>query len=406
MYGQGVHCYTSCFLKLKEERQICDGQITNGPHTICTVKQGHVGVCDNMGHPVLLPPGMHQWHSTTLKFLNEVDLSEPCVRLGPYTIVTVDEGYAAITQDNGKQVILPGGTTTVLSHRNWKFEKFMSMKLNSDDLDKIQATSADNVSLHVEATVVWQVTDVGLAARMAADTMGGGRRDDIGKLSGDVLKQARASLAMYMAKLQYMSSVGQMSAGIQEQPRASVYDAAAQGGMGAPSAPSAPPPPAAIPYDAPPDYEDLYDDKRMAGCVAHANEITVKYGVKIHSINIISAKPSDNKLNDTLAAGALAKAQAEKTERDAQANARRAHIEQNMMNQNVLSAAKAEAEAERIRAEGHKQAANEIESSALACELRRLEALGGVLSNKSSFFFGADAGAISSLLTNPKVVGK
>ena len=30
------------------------------------------GVCEDMGQPVLLPPGMHQWHSGTLKFEKEV----------------------------------------------------------------------------------------------------------------------------------------------------------------------------------------------------------------------------------------------------------------------------------------------------------------------------------------------
>ena len=40
----------------------------------------------------------------------------------------MDEGYAAVTQDNGVQKILPGGHTHMLTHRNWKFEKFMTQK--------------------------------------------------------------------------------------------------------------------------------------------------------------------------------------------------------------------------------------------------------------------------------------
>lgn len=390
MYGPGVHFYCSPFLSVGSEVEICSTRITNGPHTICTIQQGHVGLCEDMGQPLLLPPGMHQWHSPTLKFESEVDLASSIIKLGPYTVVTVDEGYAAITQDNGRQVILPGGTTTVLKHRNWKFEKFMSMKLNSNDLKAIEATSADNVNLHVEATVVWQVNDVAAAARMAADTMDNNRgfdRDDtmdIGKLSEDVLKQARASLAMYIGELRYMDTF-HLSASIQDQRR----QAAIGQGPSAPTLPS---------IDSPPEYTKLYDDERMAACVDHANSITVRYGVEIVSINVISAIPADQALRQALAKGALATAQAEQIETQARAEAKAASIMVETENQNLLASAQAQADAANIRAEGQKKAAEQIESSQLASELARFEAMKGVLSDKSAFFFGSDPSNLSSIL--------
>eukprot|EP00656_Telonema_subtile_P020176 TRINITY_DN21339_c0_g1_i1.p1 TRINITY_DN21339_c0_g1~~TRINITY_DN21339_c0_g1_i1.p1 ORF type:complete len:459 (+),score=111.46 TRINITY_DN21339_c0_g1_i1:56-1432(+) len=399
MYGPGVHFYCSPFLAVQDEIEICSTRITNGPHTICTIQQGHCGVCEDMGQPLLLPPGMHQWHSPTLKFENEVDLSSNIVRLGPYTVVTVDEGYAAITQDNGKQVILPGGTTTVLRHRNWRFEKFMSMKLNSNDLKAIEATSADNVNLHVEATVVWQVCDVAAAARMAADTMERGNRYesddtmDISKLCEDVLKQARASLAMYIGELRYMDTF-HLSATIQEQRRkgGGHSDMSGAGQVG--------------PNGEPPEYTKLYDQSRMAASVAHANSIAERYGVEVISINIISAVPVDQNLRQALAKGALAVAQAEQIETQARAEAKAASIMVETENSNLLARAQAEADAARIRADGQKQSAALIESSELASELARLDAMQGVLSDKSAFFFGSDASHLSSILTNPKLVGK
>ena len=54
-----------------------------------------------------------------------IDLNSDVIKLGPLTLLTVDEGYAAITQDNGKQVILAGGHVHLLTHRAWKFEKFV-----------------------------------------------------------------------------------------------------------------------------------------------------------------------------------------------------------------------------------------------------------------------------------------
>ena len=40
-----------------------------------------------------------------------------------------------MTQNNGKQVILPGGHTHFLDHKNWKFEKFMTLKVQTDELE-------------------------------------------------------------------------------------------------------------------------------------------------------------------------------------------------------------------------------------------------------------------------------
>ena len=54
-----------------------------------------------------------------------IDLNSDIIKLGPLTLLTIDEGYAAITQDNGKQVILPGGHVHLLTHRAWNFEKFV-----------------------------------------------------------------------------------------------------------------------------------------------------------------------------------------------------------------------------------------------------------------------------------------
>ena len=46
--------------------------------------------------------------------------------MGPLTLVTVDSGYSAVTEDNGAQQILAGGNTYLLTHRNWKFQKCAS----------------------------------------------------------------------------------------------------------------------------------------------------------------------------------------------------------------------------------------------------------------------------------------
>ena len=50
------------------------------------------------GQPVLLPPGIHQWQSQTMVFDRVIDLNDHVIRLGPYTLITIDEGGEITTK--------------------------------------------------------------------------------------------------------------------------------------------------------------------------------------------------------------------------------------------------------------------------------------------------------------------
>ena len=70
------------------------------------------------------------------------------------------------------------------------------MKIQTDELEQIQAASADNIIMCVNSTVVWRIKDVHTAAMMGADTMANSGVEtevsaDITKLRRDVLKQVR-----------------------------------------------------------------------------------------------------------------------------------------------------------------------------------------------------------------------
>merc|ERR1719231_289629 len=67
----------------------------------------------------------------------------------------------------------------------------------------------------------------------------------------------------------------------------------------------------------------LYDSEKMSTAVVMANRVTEAYGIKIMSINIISALPNDQALTKSLASGAVASAEALQAETAArgQANA-------------------------------------------------------------------------------------
>merc|ERR1719262_1556575 len=199
----GMHNIRTVYMRQTGNPVPLRGHITHGNRTIVIVEQGYLGFAQDNGQPVLLPPGIHVWTSESLFFVKPVALDDHIVDLGPMTLVTVDEGYAAVTQNNGKQVVLPGGHTHLLKHKNHKFEKFITLK--------IQATSADNIEMMVNSTVNWRIVDVEVAVTMAAETMAASGRAgdisaDITKLRRDVLKQSLASLAAFIGSVNYSES--------------------------------------------------------------------------------------------------------------------------------------------------------------------------------------------------------
>ena len=117
-YGPGVHQILDPYYNVDRDNVLISSQlIQNGDRTIVTVDQGYIGFCMERGQPILLPPGMHQWQSSTLKFVEMIDLNQPVIKLGPWTLLTIDQGYMAVTQDNGKQTILEGGEVYLLTRK-------------------------------------------------------------------------------------------------------------------------------------------------------------------------------------------------------------------------------------------------------------------------------------------------
>jgi len=228
--------------------------------------------------------------------------------------------------------VLPGGHTHLLRHKNHKFEKFITLKIQTDDLEKIQATSADNINMMVNSTVNWRIVDVEVAATMAAETMAatgkaGDISADITKLRRDVLKQSLASLAAFIGSVNYSESfhMSAAAAGTRKAPtvEGQLVDESTS-------------------VDQRKFVENpMYDIEKMGTSVEHANRVTRTYGVEIMSINIISATPCDAKLTTSLASGAVASAEALQAETAARGKASAVRI-----------AAEAEAARVKIEAQG------------------------------------------------------
>lgn len=95
----GVHNISSPFLKKMSGIQKVQGHgevIEHGNRTVVTVPQGMLGYASDMGQPVLLPPGLHSWINETMTYEGLYSLDEHVISIGPYTILTVDEGYVML----------------------------------------------------------------------------------------------------------------------------------------------------------------------------------------------------------------------------------------------------------------------------------------------------------------------
>lgn len=148
----------------------------------------------------------------------------------------------------------------------------------------------------------------------------------------------------------------------------------------------------------------LFDVHRLDGCVQHANRVCSQFGVEIMAINIISAFPACPKLQEAMSKGAVAAAVAEQAEVQAQGDAKALITSATAEADALRLRANAEADAERIRAQGVIDGAMKLEQSATAVALAKIDRTGTAISEKSTFFFGAQAAELQSLLSNPGVV--
>jgi len=373
LYGEGVHSIATPFLFVEHyDVPLTTDHIIHGTKVIVTVQQGFVGLAMDRGQPLLLPPGLHQWDSPTLQFQKLIDLSDTVIKMGPYCLITVDEGYAAVTQDNGQQKILEGGSAYMLTHRNWKFEKFITKKLQTNDIGPLPVTSGDNVLLEVTATVNWLIENVQRAALMCANTMSGssksgpsGAEFDISKLRSDVLRQVTASIAAFVGSVQYSHAhVVEKVAGPTGK---SSKEPEPEGGA-----------------------RSLFDPKELNNSVDHANEVCMTYGVKILTINLISAFPKDRKLLEALSQGAVASVEAQQVEINARGVAQATVLKAHAEAQAEQIRAEGDAAAEEIRAQGSLKAAKLVQTSDVAVTLAKLKTAGVCLGEgkANSFFFG------------------
>jgi len=414
-YGEGLHSFdTWCegfSLKGGQHRLSHENHIQEGNRGLLTVKQGYVGVLSNSGQPIVLPPGIHEWNDPNIVFNKQtglVDLSQPVIPIGDtMTLVTVEENYAAITSNNGRQQILGGGNAYLLDNAGWQFRGWISLKMQTNRLESFVVTSTDNIALNVNGNVNWRILDPNVAARRNIDPSLG---DPLMMIRRDVNENVKSALVELISQIYYGAQDKGQDAGDEFEEEAPSIKESRQA---------------------------MYDPETTQEVVGKVNEIVSQWGVQVVSVNVVSAQPEDRELAREMSRGAVASVLATEQRKDVRAEekanliaseaevfvaAEQAKVEsieatidseiatiaaqgdkdrQEVQARSLLVAtqaqadavkilAEADAEAEKTRADAAKTAGDNLGASGVAVALEKLKiAYAPLLKNKqNNFFFG------------------
>jgi regulator of protease activity HflC (stomatin/prohibitin superfamily) len=339
---------------------------------------------------------------------------QPVLQIGPYTVLTVDEGYAAMTINNGKHIILDGGQMHLLTHQKWKFHSFVNMKIQSDEMMELHVNSADNVTLNVDTMVFWKVTDIKSAAAvlmdekiptdLSVDTSTDEETSGMSNLRHKVLKQATAVISRFIGNLNFSNAFNKA---------ANLDDSIQQNELNTGHTDSLKP----IRTENPIFEHNLIDD-----FVSDTRNVTAKFGIEILNIIITAAFPLDQEIAsaihgnvmttaDAMREVTLAKSKASVVKIEADATAASNAIIAESEADVVLKKARAEAEADVLRAdglkkadvlraEGSRQAGNILESSSVAVNLEAMKTSAMAIKNSDKFFFGKEPNYMPKVVMN------
>jgi hypothetical protein len=183
-------------LKSTDEKIISS---TVGDLMIVTVDQGDIGLFEYGGQFKILGPGLHLIKEP-MNFLKMIRLDKFYIKVGPEKWLTIPEQYDGIALDNGKTVILKGGRQHHLSHENYKFAKLVpkilltdrivtdvvryiellrttggALPKKSDDTQDtsyyLQTKTKDGSVIYLDAMLFWQITNTKEAVHKAMNVV-------------------------------------------------------------------------------------------------------------------------------------------------------------------------------------------------------------------------------------------
>lgn len=152
-----------------EAAQLNKPLVRLGPLTILRVDDGFIGGAYKNGHFVLFePPCVQVLHDLEYRDVAIVrrTVLKPA-QLGPHTVVTVQEGFRGVAFRDGELLILQPGHH-ILEPRE-VFQKYVSMQQHVDVLRELTITTNDGINMTVRGVITYQACDAEKAAVAVED---------------------------------------------------------------------------------------------------------------------------------------------------------------------------------------------------------------------------------------------
>ena len=394
LLGPGWHCLLSPLRTCSKQVPVTEN-IFHGTIGVVTVTEGRLGFATDQGKPLLLGPGLHTWNSPTLVYHGDHDLSQPIVRIGPYTLVIVRAGSVAVCYDDGALDVRSAGFH-VLRHVRHQARGFLQVTDQFDELNELQLLTADKVSLQLDATVHYAIVNPSLAALKAGDM------DEIRRL---VSREAVACLTASLSR----SRVDDVSLLARSGSSTASTDGSHAAASSSSSSSPSPAYDATVPGAGDSAYSGRFEDKSVL--FEAAVSTLAKVGVELYKIAIRRWMVKDHSISNKLAQQAVIRTNRLEKLDTADVERKTLEIQAEAQARAKVIAARADAEARLIAADARVEHGRRLaELDALlgpghAARLDLLEATGDTLSSTaSSTIFVPQADIVSALTANPSFV--
>jgi regulator of protease activity HflC (stomatin/prohibitin superfamily) len=174
-----------------------DEHIACGSKHRVIVPNGKLGLAWDCGQAVILEPQkVYNIDSPTWSYVNSVPITTQVIYHGGIKVVTVREGFAGISFDDGKMVVLTPGRH-MLTKTTHVFSGFLSTGQQTLSIAQVTSMSSDNVGLRFDAAITVQVTDPSKAVTMLANLGGDSRLEfDPKNMYTAIVQKAKIALAI------------------------------------------------------------------------------------------------------------------------------------------------------------------------------------------------------------------
>jgi regulator of protease activity HflC (stomatin/prohibitin superfamily) len=339
----GRHLLLSPLNKFMGKYRALDDVIREGPITVVRIPQGQLGFAMNNALPEVLLPGVHARNNANWRFDDSKSVDNELLSYGPIKFLTVKSGAVRVCYLGGKVHIYPEGRYAV-NEGTFVVSSYLNTQQQNIRFDKHPVLLDGGISMLVEGLLTYQVVDVELLIKQLGDR-------DLLRAITDVSK-AELSRVFSAIHLEQISSAQSHPEHVAAREAKGEIDTDAKAVLGG------------GPVKKKEATEGEGGESRSVIC-AHVVEfispITEKWGVRIINFQLESIKLADASYARDYEQASLAMAKAK-------ANLRAVKAE----NEIVLNKANAAAQAQRIEAEGRKQATI-IQASGEA-EARKIEA--------------------------------